>query len=60
MSWQEMDRVSQGMIDGCADDVGDSEVQTRCQDCVASMDLHIDKMTRHCAIRLITRFCQFK
>ena len=41
MAWQEMDRVSQGMIDGCANYAGDAEVEARCHDCTASIDRHI-------------------
>ncbi len=41
MTWQEMDRVSQGMIDGCANYTGDPEVEARCHDCTASIDDHI-------------------
>ena len=44
MSWQEMDRVSQGMIDGCANYAGDAEIEARCHDCTASIDRHIDQM----------------
>ncbi len=44
MSWQEMDRVSQGMIDGCANYSGDPEVEVRCHDCTAYIDRHIDEM----------------
>ena len=44
MTWQEMDRVSQGMIDGCANYAGDPEVEARCHDCTASIDRHIDEM----------------
>ena len=44
MTWQEMDRVSQGMIDGCANYAGDAEVEARCHDCTASIDQHIDEM----------------
>ena len=44
MTWQEMDRVSQGMIDGCANYAGDAEVEARCHDCTASIDRHIDEM----------------
>ena len=44
MSWREMDRVSQGMIDGCANYSGDPEVEARCHDCTASIDRHIDEM----------------
>ncbi|MDV4144545.1 cytochrome P450 [Shimia sp. FJ5] len=42
MTWQEMDRVSQGMIDGCANYAGDPEVEAHCHDCTASIDRHID------------------
>lgn len=44
MTWQEMDRVSQGMIDGCANYAGDPDVEARCHDCTASIDRHIDEM----------------
>lgn len=44
MSWQEMDRVSQGMIDGCANYTGDPQINARCNDCAASIDRHIDDM----------------
>lgn len=43
MTYQEMDRVSQGMIDGCANYAGDPEVEARCHDCTASIDAHIDE-----------------
>lgn len=43
MSWQEMDRTSQGMIDGCSNYVGDEDVEARCQDCTASIDRYIDE-----------------
>lgn len=41
MTWQEMDRTSQGMIDGCANYAGDPEIEARCHDCTASIDRHI-------------------
>lgn len=44
MTWKEMDRVSQGMIDGCANYAGDPDVTARCHDCTASIDRHIDDM----------------
>ncbi|MEM9012284.1 MAG: cytochrome P450 [Pseudomonadota bacterium] len=44
MAWREMDRVSQGMIDGCANYAGDPEVEAQCHDCTASIDHHIDEM----------------
>ncbi|PSL19101.1 cytochrome P450 [Shimia abyssi] len=42
MHWQEMDRVSQGMIDGCANYAGDKKVAAQCHDCTASIDRYID------------------
>ena len=42
MSYAEMDRVSQGMIDGCANYAGDPGVEANCHDCTASIDAHID------------------
>ena len=44
MDWREMDRVSQGMIDGCANYTGDQKVEQNCHDCTASIDRHIDEM----------------
>lgn len=44
ISWMEMDRVSQGMIDGCANYSGDSEVEAVCNECTASIDRYIDEM----------------
>lgn len=41
MSAREMNRVSQGMIDGIANYTGDAEVAARCNDCTASIDRHI-------------------
>ena len=43
MTWQEMDRVSQGMIDGCANYIGDSSVEKNCYDCTRSIDNHIQE-----------------
>lgn len=40
----EMDRVSQGMIDGCANYAGDPVIEAHCHDCTASIDAHIDAM----------------
>ena len=42
MHWREMDRVSQGMIDGCSNYHGDPETTARCHDCTASIDRHIE------------------
>ena len=44
ITWQEMDRISQGMIDGCANYLGDPEVEKRCNECTASIDRYIDEM----------------
>jgi cytochrome P450 len=44
MAAPEMDRVSQGMIDGCANYAGDPQVEAHCHDCTASIDRHIDAM----------------
>jgi hypothetical protein len=44
MAAAEMDRVSQGMIDGCANYAGDPAVEAHCHDCTASIDRHIDGM----------------
>jgi len=40
----EMDRTSQGMIDGIANYAGDPGVTANCHDCTASIDRHIDAM----------------
>ncbi len=42
MDWREIDRVSQGMIDGIANYQGDPVVEARCNDCTASIDRYID------------------
>ncbi|TDK42355.1 cytochrome P450 [Antarcticimicrobium luteum] len=44
MTAHEMNRVSQGMIDGCANYTGDPRVEANCHDCTASIDRHIDGM----------------
>ena len=44
MDFAEMDRVSQGMIDGCANYAGDAAVEANCDDCTRSIDRHIDDM----------------
>lgn len=43
MHFAEMDRVSQGMIDGCANYAGDAAIEANCNDCTASIDRHIDE-----------------
>ncbi|MCW1931066.1 cytochrome P450 [Pararhodobacter zhoushanensis] len=40
--WQEMDRVSQGMMDGISNYAGDPAVEARCNDCTAAIDRYID------------------
>ncbi|MEM6324483.1 MAG: cytochrome P450 [Pseudomonadota bacterium] len=44
VSWRELDRVSQGMIDGCANYAGDPDVAARCRDCTDAIDRYIDEM----------------
>ena len=44
MTYQEMDRVSQGMIDGCANYTGNLIVEENCNNCTESIDAHIDEM----------------
>src|SRR6056297_1666147 len=41
MDAAEMDRVSQGMIDGCANYAGDPAIEAHCHDCTASIDRHV-------------------
>ena len=43
IGWAEMDRVSQGMIDGCANYAGDPAIEARCNDCTAAIDRYIDE-----------------
>lgn len=42
MAPEETDRVSQGMLDGCANHGGGPAVEACCHDCTASIDRHID------------------
>ena len=44
MSWQEMDRVSQGMIDGVANYQADPAVEARCNECTKKIEDTIDEM----------------
>lgn len=41
MTWQDMDRVSRGMIAGCANYAGDPAVTAECHACTALIDAHI-------------------
>lgn len=43
MTAAEMDGVSQGMIDGCANYAGDPEIEARCHAATALIDAHIDR-----------------
>jgi len=44
MTADEMDRVSQGMIDGCSNYTGDSAIETYCNHCTESIDAHINEI----------------
>ena len=44
MTADEMDRVSQGMIDGCSNYTGDSAIETHCNNCTQSIDAHINEI----------------
>ena len=43
MDWQTMDRVSQGMVDGCANYTGDPDVEAHCLACVSTIDQHVEE-----------------
>ena len=63
ITWMEMDRVSQGMIDGCANYAGDSEVEAVCNECTASIDRYIDEMIpvyEETAGQFVCYRCSFK
>jgi hypothetical protein len=44
MAAGELDRVSQGMIDGCSNYTADAAIEANCHDCTASIDAHITEM----------------
>ena len=44
MDFREMDRVSQGMIDGIANIQGDKNIEANCTDCTQSIDQHISEI----------------
>ena len=44
MKYQEMDRVSQGMIDGIANIQGNKAIEENCHDCTRSIDRHISEI----------------
>lgn len=43
ITWAEMDRVSQGMMDGVANYAGLPEPEARCKDCTAAIDRYIEE-----------------
>lgn len=43
ITWAEMDRVSQGMMDGIANYAGDPAIEARCHACTAAIDRAIDE-----------------
>ena len=47
MSWQEMDRVSQGMIEGYANYNGSLQMEAFCHNCTSSIDTHIIEILRN-------------
>ena len=44
MTAAEMDRVSQGMIDGCSNYTGDINIEKYCINCTESIDAHINEI----------------
>ena len=44
MTWEEMDRVSQGLIDGIANYSGDPEIEAHCHDCTRTIEQKVDEM----------------
>ena len=58
MTATEMDRVSQGMIDGCSNYGGDSNIEEYCNNCTESIDAHINeiigKLSRNTDFSLIS------
>ena len=44
MTAAEMDRVSQGMIDGCSNYTGDNDIEKYCNNCTESIDSHINQI----------------
>lgn len=43
ISWRDMDRVSQGMMDGIANYTGDKAIEARCHAATADIDRYIDE-----------------
>ena len=44
MDFNEMNRVSQGMIDGIANYAGDKKIEENCHNCTESIDNHIEEI----------------
>ena len=44
MDYKEMDRVSQGMIDGISNYLGNKKIEENCKMCTESIDAHIDEI----------------
>ncbi len=44
-TWRDMDRVSQGMIDGIANYSGDPDVEANCRDCTNAIERWVDART---------------
>ena len=47
MDFNEMNRVSQGMIDGIANYTGDKKIEENCNNCTKSIDNHIDEIKNY-------------
>ena len=47
MDFNEMNRVSQGMIDGIANYAGDKKIEENCNNCTKSIDNHIDEIKNY-------------
>lgn len=47
MDTKEMNRVSQGMIDGIANYEGNEKIEKNCHNCTASIDAHIDEILNY-------------
>lgn len=47
MDFNEMNRVSQGMIEGIANYTGDKKIEENCNNCTKSIDNHIDEIKNY-------------
>jgi len=47
MDFNEMNRVSQGMIEGIANYTGDKKIEENCKNCTKSIDNHIDEIKNY-------------